>query len=129
MTYIKLSGYVLSSSLTPKKADEKLKELIQEAVLDSEEAFNLESFVEDVCSSMDDHEGPDFSLLDSEDIAVQRQIDSEGCIEYSDEDIDTMVNDILYDTAEDDDVYSIDEEDEDSEESEDFEESFDDEED
>ena len=35
----------------------------------------------------------------------------------------------LYDTAEDDDVYSIDEEDEDSEESEDFEESFDDEED
>jgi len=94
MTFIKLSTYVVSTNLSVKRATEKLKDLLRDDILETEDAFNLDFFVEQLCSDEPrlDEDDIEFTLLDQEEAAQIKDID----IEYTDEDIDTLINDVLY---------------------------------
>ncbi len=113
MTYIKLSTHIVSTSLAQKKASEKLKELLCDSIIDSEESFNIDFFVEQICSENSGEDEALFVLLEPDEVLTVKDID----IEYSDEDIDIMVNDILYNEE---DVEDQDEEDEDEDDSGEF---------
>jgi len=101
MTFIKLSTYVISTTLSTKRAKSRLKVLLTEDILETEDAFNLDFFVEQLCSGDLEQEDEEmkFTLLDQEEALLVRDID----IEYTDDDIDVLVNDILFSKDESDD--------------------------
>jgi len=101
MTFIKLSTYVISTTLSTKRAKSRLKVLLTGDILETEDAFNLDFFVEQLCSGDLEQEDEEmkFTLLDQEEALLVRDID----IEYTDDDIDVLVNDILFSKDESDD--------------------------